>query len=752
MGAICLYNATGKVAPQGRVGYMLLRTYRLTDKFGLFILKSFSFVVLIMTDSVSVVFGIFSKGGLGAGGVLLAVVVGLATLLLRVLRFLRDILFWILHKLGRVVSITGKSATKGATNIGGKAVRGVSDGTSSAMARRSARVEIDTTLAEDPLRAQNRVLSGLIVVVLMVLIGVVIWATSRPNTTPIAPLSPNLGLNVGVPTQSAEQPAVVLNVPTAIPTITPIPAVLQSAGTLAYVVREAGQWDIWAVPVGTRNALRIVNSPEDDRDPAWSHDGTRLAYASRREDSNWDLYIYDLRTGGTNRMTFNLAFEANPQWSPDDLYLVYESYQQTTHLDLYFMRSDGSEVPQRLPASSDAPDFSPAWSPDGRRIAFVSWRDGNQDIYIFDFNTGDTVNVTNTPNRQEDYPAWSPDGDTLAFSAPENGIETVFVQDLTNNSPSQAFRRGRMPAWSPDGLSIAFMVDATDLSATFITVASFSDGGVATEVIQAPFGAGHPFWMDAPLPPALVNAGGFPLANTDPLFIEQERPPSGDPPYGLGALVNVSNASQPILSERVNDSFNELRVRANEVIGVDFLGDITDALWTLEHRRQVGETVRNWHYTGRAFSINRNQVGFPPPFEVIREDSDLATYWRIYVRVAETAQNGSLGEPLRRMPWDFSAAVQGDVDAYNQGGRLRGQMPSGYYVDLTTLALDYGWTRDATTSDWRNNFNGRSYWIFQKRDGLQWYNAMRELYAESQLGGFVPTPTPAPIPTLTQQP
>ncbi len=731
---------------------MLLRTYRLTDKLGLFILKSLSFFALIMTDSLSVVVGIFSKGGLGIGGILLAILGGLFALFVGILRFLRNILVWIFNQLGRVVGVVGKRATKSATAIGGKAVKGVSDSTNTAMARRSARVEIDTTLAEDPLRTQNRVLSGLIVVVLLALIGVVVWATSRNNTVPIVPLSPNLSLNSGAPTQSAEQVNPVLNVQTPIPTATPIPAVLQSAGTLAYAVRESGQMDIWAVPVGTRNPLRIVNSAEDDRDPAWSTDGTRLAYASRRADNNWNLYIYDLRTGATSQMTFNLAFEANPRWSPDDLYLVYESYQQDTHLDLFFMRSDGSTVPEPLPASSDAPDFSPAWSPDGRRIAFVSWRDGNQDIYVFDFNTGETRNLTNTPNRHEDYPAWSPDGDILAYSAPENGIETIFTQDVSTNGAPQAFRRGRMPTWSPDGLSIAFMVDSADASATFITVAPFIAGGVATEVLQVPYGAGHPIWTDAPLPPALVNAGGFPSPITDPLFVEQSRPPSGDPPYGLGPLVNISQASQPVLSERVNDSFNALRIRANDVIGVDFLGDITDALWTLEHRREVGEPVRNWHYTGRAFSINRNQVGFPPPFEVVREDSDLATYWRIYVRVAEDAQNGSLGEPLRRMPWDFGAARLGDVEAYNQGGRLRGQMPAGYYVDLTQLARDYGWTRDAATSDWRNSFNGRNYWVFQKREGLAWYDAMRELYAESQLGGFVPTPTPAPRPTLTHQP
>jgi hypothetical protein len=116
------------------------------------------------------------------------------------------------------------------------------------------------------------------------------------------------------------------------------------------------------------------------------------------------------------------------------------------------------------------------------------------------------------------------------------------------------------------------------------------------------------------------------------------------------------------------------------------------------------------------------------------------------VRVANNAQDGQLGEPLRHMPWDFLSRNQGDVDAYNQGGRLRAEIPDGYYVDLTRLAGDYGWGRLPAGTDWRANFNATNYWMFVKPDGLTWFDAMRELYTLGELGGFAPTAVPqAPV-------
>jgi len=53
--------------------------------------------------------------------------------------------------------------------------------------------------------------------------------------------------------------------------------------------------------------------------------------------------------------------------------------------------------------------------------------------------------------------------------------------------------------------------------------------------------------------------------------------------------------------------------------------------------------------------------------------------------------------------------------------------------------------------DWRANFNSINFWMFRKPSGLSWYEAMREIYTEAQLGGFAPTPTPLPAPESTEQ-
>jgi TolB protein len=501
-------------------------------------------------------------------------------------------------------------------------------------------------------------------------------------------------------------------------------------------VRERGQTDIWAVSVGARNPLRILNDGVDDRDPSWSSDGTKLAFASRR-DGNYEVYIYELVTQVISRITYDLSFQANPRWSNDGLWLAYESYQGN-NLDVYAVPIDGSDAPVRI-TDHAAPDFAPVWSPDGRQIAFVSWRDGNQDIYIFNLDTLETTNFTATPGRNEDNPSWSPDGDTLAFSAVDLGRETIYIQPITGGA-AQLIGRGRTPSWSPDGGTLVFAVDADDKSQTYLYAVPIGrEGGISTEILAVPFGAADPVWSREILPPALVNSGGLPLAVTDALYIEQEEAFTTGAPYRLNALLDV-DAPSPYLSDRVNDSFNALRVRVLEETGTDYLTNLEDAWWDLERLPEPGVERRNWHMTGRAFSITRAGIlGFPAPLEIVREDTDTETYWRVYLRVAEEAQSGNLGEPLRRIPWDFLSRSQGDVEAYNQGGRLKPEIPTGYYVDFTQLAADYGWLPRFAGTDWRANSNSINYWMFWKPENLDWYTAMLEIHTEGELINFAPT-------------
>lgn len=687
---------------------MLVHAFRITDRLGVALLKSAALIVDETLAGVQIVWN--------------RVVLFVARPVLRALLF---VLLLLVSLVGRAFGRTTAMAT-------------------TAMARRAARQEIDESIVEDPLKRQNRALSLLTVALLAVLIGVVLWATG-PARQP-APLPVAVGGEGALAFISTPAPGVTAAAPAAlatpVPTATPLPEVLEVRGSLAFTQRELGQSDIWVAPVGSRTALRFTNSPEDERDPAWSPDGRRLAYASR-QDGNWELYIQDVAGETLTRMTYDLSFQGGPSWSPDGLWLVYESYQGG-NLDIYVMRVDGSQPPIRLPGNSDAPDFSPAWSPDGRRIAFVSWRDGSQDIYVFSLDDQTVVNLTNTPDRQEDHPEWFPDatGSLIAYSAVDQGAEKVFVKSADDPvSAPQVLAFGRTPSWAPDGSSLIYAVSAED--GDQLIASPFAGAGTFTLVLSVPRGASDPQWTSLPLQPSFINSGGLPAALPGPLYVEQESERNADPPFALNNIgVNVENA---VLSDRVNDSFIALREAALTQAGWDYLGRLDDAFWPLDRLPEPGVERRNWHMTGRAFSTTRNSiVGFPPPLEVVREDRGVETYWRQFVRAADDAQNGELGEPLRHMPWDFASRTQGDVEAYDQGGRLKAAVPEGYYVDLTQLADAYGWAPMPAGSDWRANSNSINYWMFVRPDGLDWYSAMREIYAPGPLVNFAPTATPVP--------
>lgn len=677
-----------------------------------------------------------------------SLVLGLVRVVLGIVRELRVLLSAVWAGLGRALSLGIRKSVsltrqKLDAPVVGKAIayKTVLRRTQHAQASEVAETA-DVSLIDDPLRAQNRRLSALVVVMGFVLVGALLWATdpSRSADRLVAGADTRLLALANLTATPADSVAVI-GIATPIPTATPVPPALRQGGALAFVSRERGQTDIWAVGVGSRVPLRLTNDVQDERDPAWSADGTRLAYASRR-DGNWEIYVYDVPTQETTRITYDLSFQGGPSWSPDNLWIVYESYQGQ-NLDIYAVPIDGSQTPQRL-TDHPAPDFSPVWSPDGRRVAFVSLRDGVQDVYILSLDTLEVVNLTQNALRDEDYPAWSPDGQWLAYSAWEQGSEKVFVQRAdAPGGQVQALSFGRTPSWSPDGRSLVLAVDAADGSQSYLYVVPFDQSGAAaTEVISVPYGTSKPRWTDRGLPPQLVNSGGLPLSVVEPLYLEQEQTYSTGAPYRLSALPNVQ-APRAFLSDRVNDSFNALRARVLQLSNVDFFQTLDDAWWDLERRPSPGEERRNWHMTGRAFAFQRSAIlGFPPQIEVQREEVGVDTLWRVYLRVSEDAQNGQLGEPLRRLPWDFLAATQGDVEAYNQGGRLRRQPPVGYYIDLTQVAADYGWQRRPAGTDWRANAATRYYNLFYKPQGLDWYSAMLETHTSGELVNFAPTRVP----------
>ena len=152
-----------------------------------------------------------------------------------------------------------------------------------------------------------------------------------------------------------------------------------------------------------------------------------------------------------------------PAWSPDGRKLAFVS-QRDGNAEIYVMNADGSaqENLTRQPAN----DSHPNWSPDGRKLAFVSRRDGNAEIYVMNADGSGLRNVTRAPSDERD-PAWSPDGRAITFvvqCVPRRPCATAYGTYLyVVNADGSGLRRLTTPptqvlnpSWSADGKTIRF--------------------------------------------------------------------------------------------------------------------------------------------------------------------------------------------------------------------------------------------------------------------------------------------------------
>ncbi len=167
---------------------------------------------------------------------------------------------------------------------------------------------------------------------------------------------------------------------------------------------RGGQTDLWTMYPDGSNPVRLTNNVDQELDASWSPDGSKIAYGrftpGSGEDS-WvtnvvgpvtDLWVMNADGSGHINLTESPeTTDQGPAWSPDGTQIAFESYDH--QWNVWVMNADGSNR-TNLTGAAGILDYAPAWSPDGSKIAFQSNRDGDEDIWMMNPDGSEQAHLT----------------------------------------------------------------------------------------------------------------------------------------------------------------------------------------------------------------------------------------------------------------------------------------------------------------------------------------------------------------------
>ncbi|MGH8951632.1 MAG: DUF5050 domain-containing protein [Acidimicrobiia bacterium] len=227
-----------------------------------------------------------------------------------------------------------------------------------------------------------------------------------------------------------------------------------------YVMRQDGS-----------NQTRLTHNSFPDFHPAWSPDGSKIAFASTRGPTS-DIFVINSDGTGEVQLTDADGFDRRPSWSPDGTKILFD----TTRIPggIYVMNADGSEE-TRLAGGAAA-----QWSPDGSKIVYSGPSPSftNTDIWMMNADGSSQVNITNNDATAESHPTWSPNGGEIAYVRDETGLGDIWKMRSSGSASVQLTNSPAAdtePVWSPDGNMIMFTTFRDGNSEIYVMLADGSN-------------------------------------------------------------------------------------------------------------------------------------------------------------------------------------------------------------------------------------------------------------------------------------